>query len=147
MSTAVKRRRSEKGELEARGLTLEELEKRLKLANEMLKAIRVEVDSSKIDAILKSADYETYMSIDMHELSELEHYLRYELPDEIRWSIVKVVLGEHYIDPASVDYDKVGFADWESDECAHYAFVKLSDGRYAIVYSCGDVIEYALPEQ
>lgn len=147
MSTARKRKSKKEGLKVAKGLTLEELEKRLKLANEMLKAIRVEVDSSKIDAILKSADYETYMSIDMHELSELEHYLRYELPDEVRWSIVKVVLGEHYIDPTSVDYDKVGFADWKSDECAHYAFVKLSDGRYAIVYSCFDEIEYALPEQ
>lgn len=140
MSTARRRRQSKKGRSEARGLTLEELERRLKLANEMLKAIRVNVDYSKIDAILLDLGYQ-------EQILELHRYFRYVLPDGIRETLVRAVLGEHYIDPASVDYDKVGFADWKGDECAHYAFVKLSDGRYAIVYSCGDEIEYSLPGQ
>jgi len=144
VSTARKRRQSKKEELKAKGLTLEELEKRVKVANEILRAININVDFDKIDAILKSLDYETYRSIDEHKLSDLMRYIEYELPVEIKESIVRAVLGEHYIDPASVDYDKVGFKDWKYDECPHYAFVKIGN-KYAIIYACDDELAYSLP--
>jgi hypothetical protein len=128
-------------------LELKELEERVRIINEILGAIKISVDHKKIDSAVKSAGYETYMSIDEGELIDLKWYLKYWLPDEIKRSVVKAVLGEHYVDPMVVDYEAVGFAGWEGDECPHYAFVKLADGRYALIYSCNDEVEYALPEQ
>jgi hypothetical protein len=125
-------------------MTLEELERRVRAINELLGAIDIRVE---IDRALRSLDYETRRRIDEYELYELERYLLYDVPDDVKESIVRAVLAEHYIDPATVDYEKVGFEGWEHDECAHYAFVKLADGRYAIVYSCGDEIEYLPSEQ
>jgi hypothetical protein len=70
--------------------------------------------------------------------ADLERCLTLESPGEIKRPAVKTVLGEHYVDPVSANYAEVGFAGWERDEHAHYAFAKLADCRYALIYSRDD---------
>jgi hypothetical protein len=124
-------------------ITLEELKRRIEVANKILSAINIEAD---ISAVLWSLDYGILIRINDYKLYELERYLNYDLLEEVKETIVRAVFAKHHISLVSVDYSEVGFAGWEVDECAHYGFVKLADGRYALIYSCDDEIEYALPK-
>jgi hypothetical protein len=120
--------------------TLEELERRVKVANEILRAINIDIDFDKINAILENEKLDYWAQANTR-------YLLRNLQEEIKESVIKALLDDHYIDPANVNYNEVGFTSWMYDECRHHAFVKLSDSRYALIYSCDDKIEYALPEQ
>jgi 1,2-phenylacetyl-CoA epoxidase catalytic subunit len=121
-----------------RGLTLEELERRIKVADEILRAINIDIDFDKVNAILENEKLD-------HWAQANTCYLLLNLREEIKESVIKALLDDHYIDPANVDYNEVGFTSWMYDGCRHHAFVKLSDSRYALIYSCDDKIEYALP--
>jgi uncharacterized protein (DUF111 family) len=122
-----------------KGLTLEELEKRVKVVNEVLKAVNISIDFSKV--------YATLESLEDFWAQANTRFLLHTLQDEIKEMIIRAVFNEHYIDPTSVSYSEVGFIDRLYDECTHHAFIRLDNGRYALIYSCSDdKIEYALPE-
>jgi len=125
-------------------MELEELENKIKIANEIIKAINISIDSEKIYHTLNTLKGDLELRINLEEEIELiRRDLEEEKYDTIK-RVLKAILGDEYIDPVNADYEKIGFKGWEYDECPHYAITRVYD-KHAIIYMCRDELTYSLP--
>jgi len=130
-------------------LTIEELRKRLNIAEKILNNIVVRVNKEAHESAkeLKVLDFDAYMGIDNY-LYKLENDFGFEYVD-IAEDVLSEVLGNYYIDTRDMSleeidklYEESGFKDWLHDECVHLGFARVVHGgkvKNALIYTCDDL--------
>ena len=132
----------------SQGITLEEVKKRLEIAERIINNItmRVEKGHEAHEALkeIKELDYNAYCEIDNY-LYNLEQDLAYQRHNVIE-DIIASLFNDHYIDTRQLSlneinklYEESGFASWMTDECEHFGFVKVlydNTVKNALIFSC-----------
>jgi hypothetical protein len=138
-----------KSRVKSRGspaLTIEELRKRLNIAEKILNNIVMHVNREAHESAKELGVLDFDVSIDIDDyLYKLENDFEYEYIDIVE-DVLSKVLGNYYIDTRDMSleeinklYEESGFGDWQYDECIHFGFARVVYGnevKNALIYTC-----------
>jgi len=133
-------------------LSMSEVKERLEIAERILDNVVLGVEKEAFNTAkeMKKLDFDTYLKLEDY-LNALDQNLRDQYYDIVE-EVIAVVFDKYYIDTSKMDlkaihelYESSGFGDWETDECAHFGFVRVvhdNEVKNALIFTCSDLFKY-----